>query len=104
MKIMRIHPNVGAIVGNINRQIAHQANAAVSAVFVQLAPLGKERELLELLHRDRFCQSLAPARERRRLSPSNAWFPSAPDSEVVILLERHEQRKVIQPSRIGLAE
>ena len=41
----RLRPNIGAIRGNINRNIAHDLNVLFVGVFLQLHPLGIKLEL-----------------------------------------------------------
>ncbi len=54
VKVLRIGPDIGAIVSDINRQIAHDAHSALPRIFSQRSPLCEENELKEFLCCDRF--------------------------------------------------
>ena len=78
MIMLWVDPDIGAVMRDIDRQVAHQPDPAVAAMLAQLPPLRKKSELLELLNRDRLCQLFPPVRQCRRPSPSDARFPMAP--------------------------
>ena len=61
MKILPIRPHVRAIVRDINRQVAHDADAVFPRIFAQLTPLREERELKEFLSSDGRGQLRLPA-------------------------------------------
>ncbi len=52
LKILPIGPDVGAVVRDINRQVAHDPDAALARIFAQLSPLLEEDELQKLLRSD----------------------------------------------------
>jgi hypothetical protein len=47
---------------------------------------------------------IAPGVQRAGLSLADGGFPAVPHSAVMLALERYEQREIVQPTPIGVAE
>jgi len=68
MKIWPVGPHVGAIVRDIDGQVAHNSDAALACIFAQLAPLLEEHELEEFLRGNRAGELLAVFIQRLRIA------------------------------------
>src|SRR5690606_28319102 len=92
------------VVGDEDRDVADDAHAALVRVAAQRGPLAEERHLTELMLEDGAREPAPRVLERLRLAPHELTRPGAPGREVVLLLERHEQRVVVEPRRLRGAE
>src|ERR1019366_1286546 len=81
-----------------------RAFLAGTAVLAQLVPLPEEEELEVAVRGDGGREPLAPRGERLWVARPRARLPAAPDALAMVLLERHEEREIVQPRGIGLAE
>jgi len=91
-------------VGNIDRDVAHYANAALLAVGLQVIPLPAKLELpvFENLYMVR--QRRSPFVQRCRVASPDCRFPIRPYCASVNSFTRHKQSVVIQPGGIVVAE
>src|SRR5438309_11071480 len=97
-------PHISTVVGNIDRDIAHYADAALVAVGLQVIPLPTKLELpvLENLYLVR--QRRTPFFQGCRVPSPDCRFPIRPYCASVNSFTRHKQSVVIQPGGIVAAE
>ena len=73
-------------------------------MIAQRAPLREEQVLCELMCTPLARALLSPACERRRIAMGDRRIPVCPGDKAVRLLDRHEQRVLVQPVRLLEAE
>jgi hypothetical protein len=71
-------PDVGAVVGDVDRHVAQDPNARRVRRRAQRAPLPVEQELPETMRADRRTQAPPSPRERRRLPRRELAVPAVP--------------------------
>ena len=99
-----VGPNIGAVVGHEDRDVADNLDAALVRVGAHRRPLMEEQELAELLCLHRVAQPPAGIRECAGFAPRQRRRPRRPRPALVFGLERHEQGVVIEPMGVCLAE
>jgi hypothetical protein len=99
-----VGPHVGAVVGDEDRDVADDADAALVCVAAQSRPLAEERHLTELVFEDGARELRPRRRQRVRVAGDQLRGPGAPRRELVLLLERHEEREVLEPGPLRGAE
>ena len=101
---LRVRPDVGAVVGDEDRDVAHDADAALAGLPPDVRPLLEEEPLLELdlahLARELASRPL----ERLRVAVHERAVPGAPGRPAVRVLEGHEQGEVVEPGRLLVRE
>src|SRR5579885_1945434 len=97
-------PDVGAVMGHVDGQIAHDANVFVTAVALERTPLIKEDELQELLRADLPRKLFASARKRRRFATNKLAVPLRPRDSSEFVFQHAEERVIRQPSLFGFFE
>src|SRR3984957_902167 len=99
-----MRPNIGAVVRNIDRNVAHDADAVTTAAISYLFPLAKEFELGKAVIRQLGRQFPPPFLENSRIPSTDSRIPMNPRLEIVNFLAGHEERIVLQPLRVLLAK
>ena len=97
---LRVRPDVRAVVGDEDRDVAHDADAALAGLPPDVRPLLEEEPLLE-----RDLPHLAPELpprplERLRVAVHERAVPGAPGRPAVRALEGHEEGEVVEPGRL----
>ena len=91
-----VGPDVGAVVGHEDRDVAHDADAALAGLPAHVRPLLEEEPLLEL-DLAHLAGELAPGPgERLRSRLTRAAVPGAPGRPAVGPLQRHEEGEVVR--------
>ncbi len=90
LKQVTIGPYIGAVHGDVNGDVAHDANVIARAVRLQIAPLPLEFKLDELVALDLFMQFAARALESNRLVHGQITVPFSPCNVIMNFFERHE--------------
>src|SRR5208337_4311115 len=99
-----IGPDIGAVECDVDRHVAQDANAVSPAVGFQVVPLPLEFKLDELVTFDLFTQFVARPFDGSGLTQRQFAAPLRPHHVLVRFLEGHEQRELIEPSDMFLAE
>ncbi len=97
-------PDVGAVMGHEDRQIAHDDNPSRAAGVAHALPLLEEEELRQLVHPHVPGQSRRPPRDGRRITRGDGRLPIRPGRLIVSGLDGHEEREIVQPTRVPAAE
>ena len=97
-------PDLCTLVGDENRDIAHDAHATGIGIGLEPAPLTKKHPLAKLPKQAGPSQSQACLGQGRRLAPGQGLSPLVPGLLRVLRLQRHEQGIVVQPGRLLLAK
>src|SRR5262249_49669980 len=100
----RIGPHVARIPGNVERQIADQAHAFAVRILLETIALPAEQELRKAHLGDRFGEFLPSRAESVTTAPDQLRRPFQIIDAVVFSLERSEQRVVVEPVGLALAE
>ena len=101
---LAVGPHVGGVVRHVDGQVADQLHLARRACLAQCVQLREEQILLHVVPPDLRGEVRAPEVERHRIAQGRTRLPLRPRQSVVCLLERHEQRVVVQPVGLGLHE
>ncbi len=104
LKQFAIGPDIYAIECHVDGQVAHDANIIAQAMRLQVAPLALEFKLDELGALDLVAQFGARALQRSRLAQRQVRAPFPPRDQLVNVLQRHEQRILIEPGSMALAK
>src|SRR5262249_46212527 len=96
---LRIGPDVSRIRGDEDGRVADDADAALVGELLQGPPLAREQKLAELVPADGVRLFLASALQRLGLALDQRRRPFVPALALVRLLQRHEERVVIEPGR-----
>ena len=99
-----MRPDVGAVVGDEDRQVADQRDAQRRAVSFQREPVAREEELLEALLIDLATQRLAGAVQRLRIARAQLGLPFGPRPLAARALDRRVEREVLEPRRVRRTE
>src|SRR5688572_10429813 len=95
-----MRPDICAVVGNEDRKIADQPHTMLVGVSLQRVPLRKKYPLAEfLLVNAAFVRFLCGG-NRLSLMQRFALIPFDPRMAIVMILERHEDSKIIQPEGV----
>ena len=94
---LRLAPDVGAVQRAVNRDITDDLYSIAVRVFLQPEPLLKELELKERIELHVLCVLLLRRIHRILVAQAQWLFPLAPAFSAVSVLERHEQRIILQP-------
>ena len=97
-------PDVRAVLGHVEGEVAHDAHARGARVVVQAAPLREEQVLDALPEGDVLGELLARSGERVRAAQAQAVRPGVPGGAAMPVLEGHEEGVVVEPGRLSLAE
>ena len=68
-------PDIGAVVRNIDWDVAHETDAVLRALGLEMLPLAKELKLPELKGVDFRGEFPRPLTHRMRISPTNLRIP-----------------------------
>src|SRR5260370_16468149 len=79
-KQLLMSPHISAVVGDVDRDITHDANSAMMAVSFQLLPLPEKFELCILVNLSLPRQLLAPCCERVIAASGQTGLPVHPDT------------------------
>src|SRR5581483_7070834 len=101
---LRPRPDVGAVVGDEDRDVTEQPYAARVGVPLQLAPLFGEQPLHEAVEADLPGELLPRAGDRLRLPQAQLGGPAVPRDAVLRLAQRHKRGEVVQPGGRGPRE
>ena len=99
-----VGPDIGAVLREEDRHIAHDADALLLCVIVQVLPLAVEDVLHELLQCDVFLQAALQRCDCRRLPFLDVLRPVHPALVVVFLLGCLKKRVIIEPVCLIAAE
>ena len=104
LKPLGPRPDVGAVVGDKDREIAHDVDRACVARLAYAVPLLEEEELRQLVQLNLLLPPGRPPRDGRRFAPCDIGFPHRPRHVLVPGFDRHEEGVVIQPGALRGAE
>lgn len=104
MEILAIGPDIRAIERDVDRNIAQDADPVTMRMRAEIVPLAKEFKLIILIRLNFLLQALAPLAQSLRPARRKAFGPLVPDEFAVPILVGHEQREIIEPSRVVAAE
>ena len=99
-----MRPNIGAIVRDEDGHVTEELDVMVVAFGLQVLPLAEELVLQEGVKFDARRELLPPSRHSCRLASHDGAFPLDPRHAAMGLFQRHEQRIIIEPLRLTLAE
>src|SRR5205814_9919587 len=99
-----IAPEVDAVVGDEDGDVADEADAAAAGVVVQGLPLAVEEELDEAVVVDLPGEGFARVRQRGRLSRAQRRVPLGPGGAAVFVLQGAEEGEVFEPAVLLAAE
>ena len=97
LKQVRVGPDVGAIVRDIDWDVPHDANVAPLAVGLELFPLTKELKLPVLVGLDPRREFRRPRPDCQRLAAANRRVPRSPGVVRVNIFAGHEERVIVEP-------
>jgi len=97
-------PDVAAVVGDEDGQVADQPDAEPRGGGAQFRPLALEEELEDFLAANLAGEPAARRGERARLPPRQRRRPLDPGASALLRLQRREQRVVRQPAGVPAAE
>ena len=97
-------PDVGAVVRDEDGQVAHDVNRSCVAGAADVLPLLEEQKLREHVQPDLAGAACGPARDRRRIAMRDVRLPCGPRRKTVGLFDGHEQREVVEPVGLCVAE
>ena len=101
---LRMHPDVGAVVINEDRDVAHDADRTLGAIVAQGTPLLRESELQDTAHHQIVGHVAPYLVERGRFAMRQFARPLIPVGEFVMRAQAIEEHEIFQPLRILLAE
>ena len=104
MKNLRMPPDFGAVVAHKNRDVAHYADATLTASRVQLRPLLEKYKLDDAFDLQ-LAGGIAPNFfERRRVAANQFGRPGIPRDVFKTLAQNIEENEIFQPSAVLGAE
>ena len=95
-----MRPEIGAVGGDIDRNVADDADALLSGVLAQLLPLAAEFKLNIAVEPHLIGQLFLPGRNGLGLVVADIRFPCIVTGAAVRVLDRHIKRIVLQPVRV----
>ena len=101
---VRAGPDLGALVSNEDRDIAHDAHALCVGIGLESPPLAKKHPLTKLPKQAVARQRQPGLRQGQRFALGQWLRPLVPGLVRVLRLQRHEQSVVAQPGRLLLAK
>ena len=103
LKEIAKRPNVGAVLPDVNRDVAEKPNVAFGAIGAQFVPLDVENELQKAQIIEFVRLFFGKFRQRRRVATPEFKGPIAPRGPV-FLGKRREKNEIFEPKRIFVAE
>src|SRR5205823_4965148 len=100
LKQLAMTPHIGTVVRDIDRDVAHHANAQLMTTALQLLPLLKKNELPELVGFQLRRKLPTDLVDSLRITLAKLRVPLFPLDLPVLMLARHKQGKVIEPRGI----
>src|SRR5687768_14711695 len=100
MELVLVRPNVAAIVGHEDRQIADDRDPTLVRVPFECKPLAIKLKLHELLELDLLVKLVAPAAERIRLTAARLRLPERPSHQAMGRLDRLKKGIVVEPGGV----
>ncbi len=100
LKLFRVGPNVGRVLGHEDRQIADDFDAVIVSVTLQREPLAKEEKLVKHVRFNFFSQLFARAFDGRWRAANKPLFPFVPRHTAMRIFESAKERIVFEP--VGL--
>src|SRR5579872_785705 len=97
-------PHIGAVLGDVDRNVTHDVDAVTTTAISHLPPLPKEFELGEPVKLQLRGQFLLPMLQGRGVPLPYSRIPMDPGSVVVDFLACHEECIVLQPFLVFLAK
>ena len=100
LELIRVGPDIDAVSRYIDRNIADNLDSILVGVGLELRPLSDEEELHCLPEINIifiFCPQL---RKHLRLPEADIIIPLGPRAPFICVLERHEQRVIVEPERV----
>src|SRR5215469_13809464 len=94
-KKFAICPDIGAVMSNVNRNVADDRHAMSVRVSAQCLPLAEEFKLPKFDDLELICQPGSPLVYGPRFALGNFGRPACPGDTPMCLLTRHEKREVI---------
>src|SRR6185369_16842947 len=94
---MLVAPDIGRVVGDEDRGIAHDQHSALVRIAFDLLPLSRNLPLQVLLKADILTQLFSVARAGFRVAPGDLFRPLVPAFPLVAGFESHEQGIVVKP-------
>lgn len=101
---LRMRPDIGAVVGDEDGNISQDLNTQVINVLLQCQPLIEEEILDETLVGNLVSIRAARRIERSGFAPSQSRIPGRPGTAAVGAFQCSEQRIVVEPGCLSLAE
>src|SRR5215203_5471554 len=93
-----MRPHIARVVIDEDRDISDQTDVAVAAIGLQRTPLALKLKLHELVKGNLALQLFPHLLDRPRLAKPQRLRPSYPRAVVLRMLDRAEQREVVQPT------
>ena len=103
LELLRVGPDIGAVVGHIDGQIPDDGDAVAVGKFLQPSPLAEKQILDTFPEVNLFLQQRAGAPQGLRPAKLQGLGPLMPGNTAVVVLQGHEQGVVLQPVGLGLA-
>ena len=100
LELLRCAPDIGGIKRNIDRQIADDLDLPLVCVGAELRPLLVEEALQVLIESHVLAEAFPRGGKRPFLAHAQFIRPVFPGDAAVFVLERHEQRIIVQPVRV----
>src|SRR6185503_10271710 len=97
LKLIRVCPNVCRIVGDENRNVADNLDAAAIAVSLKRKPLPEEEELIKLLRLDFFFEFLPGNFQCLSFSSDQRRIPFIPGDPAMLIFQSPKQSVVVEP-------
>ena len=106
VKVLRMGPHVRTVMRDVDREVAHHADAFVFlfAIALQRLPLFEEGELQELLLADLIGQFGLRSFQRSRFAGTQFPSPFGPCNSTEPVFQRTEERVILQPATLSLFE
>ncbi len=101
---LRVGPDVGAVVGDEDRGVPDDPQPQAPGPTPQRRPLPEEHELPEHVAVGQVGEPVPGRSEGVGVAPDQLGGPVGPRPSALVVLDRHEQRVVVQPIRLGLPE
>ncbi len=97
---LRVGPDIRAVMGDEDRDIADDLDLALARSLVHRIPLAEENELAEGMPLDRLGVLAASGSQRLRLAIPKRRLPGHPGRSLMSFFQRHEQGKILQPGAL----
>ena len=104
LELVRGGPHVGAVPGDIDGQVAHDGDALLVYIGLELVPLAEEEILHPLPEADLPLQLSFRPLQGLGAAEADVLRPLQPGGAAVLLLQGHKQGIVIKPRPVGPAE